>query len=360
MEIAGTAGALPSPAETAAELPADAEVLAGVRSSREAITGVLDGRDDRLLVVVGPCSIHDVAAARAYAGRLRELAEALRDDLLVVMRTYFEKPRTTVGWAGLATDPDLDGSCDHGRGLRLARRVLLDVAGLGLPAATEWLHPFTAAHLADLVGYGAIGARTVESQVHRQLASALPMPVGMKNGTGGSLRAAVDAVVAAGSAHTFPWVGEDGSPALVRSLGNPAAHVILRGGADGPNYDQTWVNRLSRLLRSTGLPPRVVLDASHGNSGKSHVRQREVAAEIGAQLAAGATAVRGVMLESFLLPGRQDVVPGRRPAFGQSITDACLSWDDTDEVLRMLAALVRARRRAGAVAAWLEPTPMPM
>ncbi|GAA2790002.1 3-deoxy-7-phosphoheptulonate synthase [Saccharopolyspora taberi] len=356
MDFAGTAVSLPPPAATAAELPAGTGVAEQVRRSRADIAGVLDGRDDRLLVVVGPCSIHDPEAARTYAGRLRGIARELGDDLLVVMRTYFEKPRTTVGWAGLLTDPDLDGTADLARGLRTARRVLLDVAGLGLPAATEWLHPLAAAHLGDLVGYGAIGARTVESQIHRQLASALPMPVGMKNGTGGSLRVAVDAVIAAGARHTFPWVGEDGSPTAVRSRGNPDAHVILRGGADGPNYDQVWVNRLSRLLRECGLPQRVVIDASHGNSGKSHARQQRVAVEIAAQLAAGATAVRGVMLESFLLPGRQDAAL----EYGRSITDACMGWDDTADVLRVLASAVRARRRAGAVAAWMEPTPMPV
>ncbi|CAM05517.1 3-deoxy-7-phosphoheptulonate synthase [Saccharopolyspora erythraea] len=238
--------------------------------------------------------------------------------------------------------------------------MLLELDRLGLPAATEWLNPVTAAYLADLVSYGAIGARTVESQVHRQLSSALGMPIGMKNGTGGSLQVAVDAVLAAAAPHVFAAVGEQGSADLVRSSGNPDAHVVLRGGADGPNHGPESVARLSALLGAAELPGRVVIDASHGNSGKSHVRQKQVAADIGGRIAAGENAIRGVMLESFLVAGRQEVVAGRCPTYGQSITDACMSWDDTAETLRLLASSVRARRRARALADWPSPAPLPV
>ncbi|MBK0870453.1 3-deoxy-7-phosphoheptulonate synthase [Saccharopolyspora sp. HNM0986] len=342
-----------APEELRAELPADAATTARVGRWRGRIEDVLAGRDDRVLAVVGPCSVHDLTATRRYAARLRDLADGLSGELLVVLRSFFEKPRSTVGWTGLFTDPALDGGSDVERGMRSARRLLLDVAELGLPAATEWVSPFAPAYLADLVGYGTIGARTVESQPHRQLAAALPMPVGMKNGTTGSLRAAVDAVVAARHPHGFLGIGPRGSVAWTSATGNPGAHVVLRGGVSGPNYDAISVHRLLRRLRTAGLPEAVVIDASHGNSGKDHARQPGVVGDIGAQLASGNRAIRGVMVESFLVPGRQDVLPGRALTEGQSITDSCLGWDDTAELLRRLAAAVRARRRTGDLVDWL-------
>lgn len=342
-----------SPAHLLAEIPANQVIDAKVAAWRRSIEDVLAGRDDRVLVVVGPCSVHDVVATKLYARHLRELAAELNDELVVVMRAYFEKPRTTVGWTGLLADPALDDTSDIETGLRLSRRLLLDLAELDLPVATEWVSPLASDYLGDLVSYGAIGARTVESQVHRQLASALPMPIGMKNGTSGSLQAAVDAVVTARHPHRFLASGDSGTVTWVRSSGNAAAHVILRGGKSGPNYGITSVRRAAAMLRSAGLPPAVVIDVSHGNSGKDHTKQPMVAAAVGAQVASGVEAIRGVMLESFLVGGRQDV-GATEPVYGQSITDACLGWEDTATVLRDLAASVRASRRTCDSANWLQ------
>lgn len=338
---------LPSPRELLTELPADEAALAHVERSRDAVRAALLGVDDRLVVVVGPCSIHDPEAGLEYAHRLAGVAERLQDRLLVVMRTYFEKPRTTVGWKGLINDPHLDGSHDIATGLRRARRFLLDVVGTGLATATEFLEPVSPQYLADLVAWGAIGARTAESQIHRQLASGLSMPIGFKNGTDGSLDVAIDGTVAAASAQSFLGIDPDGRAALVRTSGNPDAHVILRGSSSGPNHGPEHVRQAADRLRAAGLPARLMIDASHGNSGKDHVRQRSVALEIAAQVreqrAHGEPTIAGVMLESFLVGGAQKLDP--RPGhpeltYGQSVTDACMPWETTEEVLEHLAEAV--------------------
>ncbi|GLJ61074.1 phospho-2-dehydro-3-deoxyheptonate aldolase [Microbacterium barkeri] len=341
---------LPSPAEIAAELPG-ADSASFVSAAREAVRSVMTGDDPRLLVVVGPCSIHDPAAGLDYAARLAEEARRHDEDLLVVMRTYFEKPRTTVGWKGLINDPHLDGSHDIATGLRLARRFLRDVTALGLPCATEFLEPISPQYIADLVTWGAIGARTTESQIHRQLASGLSMPIGFKNGMDGGIQVAIDAARAAAAPQAFLGIGADGRASLVATTGNPDTSVILRGGADGPNHGPEHVQAAASRLAAAGLAPRLVVDASHGNSGKDHVRQFAVAGEIAEQVAAGG-AIAGVMLESNLVAGAQPLDVARGPAglvYGQSVTDACLSWETTVDALGLLAAAARARRggRAG-------------
>jgi len=341
--------ALPTPREVIDELPLGVRHSDVVERGRSEVRAVLDGLDDRLLVVVGPCSIHDPVAGLDYAARLAQAAEEHRRDLLVVMRTYFEKPRTTVGWKGLINDPHLDGSHDIATGLRTARQFLLDVADLGLPAGTEFLEPISPQYMADLIGWGAIGARTSESQIHRQLVSGLSMPVGFKNSTDGDLQAAMDGCASAGAAQAFLGIDERGRAALVGTDGNPDTHLILRGGASGPNYSAGHVAAASTQMSAAGLNPRVVVDASHGNSGKSHLRQADVALELATQVAAGGPPVAGVMLESFLVAGAQklDVTAAPTPhlVYGQSVTDACMSWDVTAEVLSGLATAVRARRR---------------
>lgn len=334
---------LPTPREVREELPLPAEAAELVSRSRQQTQEVLRGTDDRLLVVVGPCSVHDPVAAVDYAHRLAEQARRLEDDLLVVMRVYFEKPRTTTGWKGLINDPDLDGTYDIPRGLRLGRRVLLDVLDAGVPAGCEFLETTTPQYLADTVTYGAIGARTVESQVHRQLVSGLSMPVGLKNGSDGDVQVAVDACVASAASQTFLGVDADGRAALVETVGNPDAHVILRGGRTAPNHDAASVAAAGARQARAGLDRRLVVDASHGNSRKDHVRQAEVAREIGAQVAAGEQIVGGVMLESFLVEGRQEPAPTGL-VYGQSVTDACMSWGTTVGVLEDLAGAVRRRR----------------
>lgn len=335
---------LTTPALLHHDLPLDATLASAVLAGRRAVGRVLDRADDRLLVVVGPCSVHDPAAGLDYAARLREVADRLADDLLVVMRVYFEKPRSTVGWKGLINDPRLDGSGDVNTGLRTARTLLLDVLRLGLPVGCEFLDPITPQYIADAVTWGAIGARTVESQVHRQLASGLSMPIGMKNRPDGSIGTAVDAIRAAGVPHVFPGIDVSGTPAILHTRGNADGHLVLRGGRGGPNYDADSVAEALALLRAAGLPERVVIDASHDNSGKDHRRQPMVAADVTGQLAAGQRGIVGIMLESFLLPGRQDLDPTRELVYGQSVTDACLGWEGTAEVLDGLAAAVRARR----------------
>ncbi|MEU2791175.1 3-deoxy-7-phosphoheptulonate synthase [Streptomyces sp. NPDC007100] len=334
-----------SPAELAERLPLTYHAAHTVMTARHDIVRVLDGRDDRLLAIVGPCSVHDRAAALDYASRLREAAAGLADDLLVVMRVYVEKPRSCLGWPGLVGDPGLDGGADVGRGLAEARSLMLDISESGLPVGCEWVNPVTTAYLSDTVAWGSIGARTAASQVHRDLASGLPMPVGVKNGTDGSVQAAVDAVRAAAAPHSFLGASGAGPVALLRTSGNPHCHVVLRGGAEGPNYGAAHVRRAARLLAGAGLPARVVVDASHGNSGKQHERQHAVADDLAVRVADGDTTVRGVLLESFLAPGRQE--PGGRPlAFGQSVTDACIGWGETAQLLRELAGAAHARRRA--------------
>ncbi len=334
------------------QLPLGAREAELVELSRAAVRGVLVGDDDRLLVVAGPCSVHDPAAALDYAGRLAALAGSLRDDLLIVMRVYFEKPRTVTGWKGLINDPGLDGSHDVHRGLRVARRLLLDIVGLGMPVGCEWLDPITPQYIADAVAWGAIGARTTESQVHRQLASGLSMPVGFKNGTAGDVQAAVDACRAAAARHTFFGVTPAGAGAVVTTAGNPDCHVILRGGTSGPNYHAGQVTRALAMITEAGLPRRVMIDASHGNSGKDHRRQPAVAGSLAQQVAGGERGIVGMMLESFLREGRQEPGDPARLVYGQSVTDACMGIDTTAGVLGGLADA--ARRRRGRAA---PPTP---
>jgi 3-deoxy-7-phosphoheptulonate synthase len=345
--------ALPTPQELIGELPLDGRVTDVVERGRDEVRAIMDGVDDRLLVIVGPCSIHDPKAGLEYARRLVSQAEKHREDLLIVMRTYFEKPRTTVGWKGLINDPRLDGSHDMVTGLRTARQFLQQVTALGLPTATEFLEPISPQYMADLISWGAIGARTTESQIHRQLASGLSMPIGFKNGTDGDLQVAIDACGAAGAAQAFLGIDGDGRAALVSTAGNPDTHVILRGGRKGPNYSAADVESASAKLAGKGLNPRLIVDASHANSGKSHHRQAEVALEIGAQLEDGgrsAGAIAGVMLESFLVGGAQNLDVSEHAAgrsglvYGQSVTDACMEWDVSVSVLDQLASSARKRR----------------
>jgi 3-deoxy-7-phosphoheptulonate synthase len=332
------------PAILLEELPLTEAASITVSRGRDEVARILRGEDDRLVVITGPCSIHDPVAALDYAQRLRSLADELAGDLRLVMRVYFEKPRTTVGWKGLINDPALDGSFAINAGLRVGRRLLLDLAELGLPAGCEFLDPITPQFISDLVTWGAIGARTTESQVHRELASACSMPVGFKNGTDGGVQIAVDAVRAAAHPHRFLGVTEQGLAGIVSTAGNPDCHVILRGGATGPNYDAIHVQKTLAALRDAGLPPHVMVDASHGNSEKDYRRQPHVVHEVATQVAQGETGVIGMMMESFLLEGRQDLGDPGRLVYGQSVTDACMSWETTVPVLRELATAVRMRR----------------
>jgi len=335
-----------SPAALLDELSLSEQAAATVEQSRAEVRAVLDGSDGRLLVVAGPCSVHDTRAALEYAGRLAEAGARSRADLLVVMRVYFEKPRTVTGWKGLINDPGMDGGHDVHRGLRTARQLLLDIVGLGLPVGCEWLDPITPQYIADTVTWGAIGARTTESQVHRQLASGLSMPVGFKNGTDGDVQVAVDACRASAAGHTFFGVTHHGVAAVVTTAGNPDTHVILRGGRAGPNYQASHIAKALDLIGAAGLPRRLMVDASHGNSGKDHRRQPVVAKAIAEQVAAGEPGLAGVMLESFLAEGRQEPGPPASLTYGQSVTDACLDFGTTAAVLAELAAAVRARRHS--------------
>ncbi len=314
-----------------------------VSQGRREIVEILAGRDDRLLVVVGPCSIHDATAALEYGSRLKVLADELASELLLVMRVYFEKPRTTIGWKGLVNDPDLNGSFRVNEGLRMARRLLRDLAELGIPCGTEFLDPISPQFTADLVAWGAIGARTTESQVHRELASGLSMPVGFKNGTGGDIQVAVDAMQASGHPHRFLGVTDQGLAAIVATRGNPHCHVILRGGAVGPNYDETSLAGATDRLTAAGLRPTVMVDCSHGNSGKDYRRQPSVARKLAAGLAAGSRQLFGVMLESFLVEGRQEIGAAEL-VYGQSVTDACLGWEESADLMRELAEVLRGGR----------------
>ncbi len=332
------------PAILLEELPLGEAGAAGVAQAREEVRRILGGDDDRLLVIVGPCSIHDPAAGRDYGWRLKQAADDLAPDLRIVMRVYFEKPRTTVGWKGLINDPHLDGSFAINEGLKTARQLLLDLAGLGLPAGCEFLDPITPQFISDLVSWGAIGARTTESQVHRELASGLSMPVGFKNGTDGAVQIAIDALRAAAHPHRFLGVTEQGLAGIVATRGNPDCHVILRGGQSGPNHDALSVQKTLSALRDAGLPARLMIDTSHGNSEKDYRRQPLVAREIAAQVAQGEVGIIGVMMESFLVDGRQDLVDPARLVYGQSVTDACMGWDTTVPVLRELAEAARRRR----------------
>jgi 3-deoxy-7-phosphoheptulonate synthase len=333
-----------SPAALLDELPLTDEATTTVQRTRGEVRAVLDGEDDRLLVIAGPCSVHDPRAALEYAGQLSQIRDRCQDDLLIVMRVYFEKPRTVTGWKGLINDPGMDGGHDVHRGLRTARRLLLDIVELGLPVGCEWLDPITPQYIADTVTWGAIGARTTESQVHRQLASGLSMPIGFKNGTDGDVQVAVDACRASSAGHTFFGVTDHGAAAVVTTAGNPDTHVILRGGRSGPNYEASHVTKALDLITGAGVPRRLMVDASHGNSGKDHRRQPAVAAAIAEQVAAGEHGLTGMMLESFLVEGKQE--PGRPETltYGQSVTDACMDFGTTAGVLEGLAAAVRSRR----------------
>jgi 3-deoxy-7-phosphoheptulonate synthase len=319
-----------------------ADLVAGARKQAEAILG---GQDDRLLVVVGPCSIHDPSAAIEYGTRLKPLLDRYADDLQIVMRVYFEKPRTTVGWKGLINDPHLDNSFDINRGLRISRELLLELAALGVPSGTEFLDTISPQYFADLISWGAIGARTTESQIHRELASGLSMPVGFKNGTGGSNQIAFDAIGAACEGHHFLSVTKQGVSAIVTTTGNKACHLILRGGSKGPNYDADSISQAAAQLTEAGHAPNLMVDCSHGNSRKDYRRQPEVASEVGAQLANGTKSIAAVMIESNLVEGNQKLCDDPSAlVFGQSITDACISWPTTEAVLEGFAEAVRARR----------------
>ena len=339
-----------TPAKLLAELPLSDETSEHIFATRRAIHRILTGEDDRLLVVVGPCSIHDPTAAREYGARLLEPHRALCDRLLVIMRVYFEKPRTTVGWKGLINDPDLDGRFNINKGLRTARRLLLDLNDSGLPAGVEFLDLITPQYVADLISWGAIGARTTESQVHREMASGLSCPVGFKNGTGGSIKLAVDAVGAAKHSHVFLSLTKDARSGIFETAGNEDAHVILRGGKV-PNYRSEHVRAAADMLETAGHAPRLMIDFSHANSAKQYERQRDVCRDVAGQIAAGEPAVMGVMIESHLVAGRQDIVEGQSLTYGQSITDACIGWEDTVKMLEDLAAAAAARRIRRAEAA---------
>ena len=341
----GAIDPLISPAVLSYYLPTTKEAADLVHNARVGAEAILGGEDDRLLVVIGPCSIHDPSAALEYGSRLRPLIEQFSEDLHIVMRVYFEKPRTTVGWKGLINDPHLDNSFDINRGLRIARELLLELAALGVPAGTEFLDTISPQYIADLIAWGAIGARTTESQIHRELASGLSMPVGFKNGTSGSNQIALDAIGAARESHHFLSVTKQGVSAIVTTAGNKACHMILRGGRDGPNYDPTSIAGVESQLNEAGLTPHLMVDCSHGNSQKDYRKQPEVAAELCGQIAEGCRSIAAVMIESNLVEGNQKL--GDDPAslvYGQSVTDACISWQSTESVLKAFSEAVRARR----------------
>ncbi|MCR9106488.1 MAG: 3-deoxy-7-phosphoheptulonate synthase [Gammaproteobacteria bacterium] len=348
LRIAAT-NELIAPQELVADVPITDAASATILAARSGIHRVLKREDDRLVVVVGPCSIHDPQSAREYAGLLKPLADELAADLLVIMRVYFEKPRTTVGWKGLINDPDLNNTFDINRGLHLARSLLLDLAQMGMPSGTEYLDLISPQYIADLVAWGAIGARTTESQTHRELSSGLSCPVGFKNATNGAVQVAVDAIQSASQPHHFLSVTKQGRSAIFQTAGNEDCHLILRGGQRG-NYDMFSVEDAAALLRAAQLDPRIMIDASHANSRKIPARQIDVARDIASQVARGSQDIFGVMLESHLVEGRQDVVPGQPLTYGQSITDPCIDWSATATLLRELAAAVRARRSGQAQA----------
>lgn len=326
------------------EMPVTEKVTSTVHEARQGICDILAGRDDRLLVVVGPCSIHDPSAAREYASRLAASIAAFSHDLLIVMRVYFEKPRTTVGWKGLINDPFLDQSYKINDGLRLARHLLLDLGEMGVPAGTEFLDMITPQYLASLVSWGAIGARTTESQVHRQLVSGLSCPVGFKNATSGDVQIAIEAVLSAAHPHTFLGHTKSGQSAIFVTTGNPDCHVILRGGRNSMNYKADSVAQVAAQIEQAGLPARLMIDCSHANSGKDHRRQGAVCGEVASQVAAGTASIVGLMLESNLVEGAQKLGDGHPLVYGQSITDACIGWEETDELLEQLASAARQRR----------------
>ena len=337
---------LPEPRLLREELPAGEAQAAFITAARAATRAILRGKDDRLLVIVGPCSVHEPASALDYAARLRDVTARFSGELLLVMRVYFEKPRTRMGWKGLIYDPSLDGQGNIGEGLRQARHLLLACARLGVPAASEILDLVTPQYYAELLTWGAIGARTVESPLHRQMASALSAPVGFKNATSGGVGTAIDAILVAAQAHRFPTISLEGTATVITTTGNPDGHLVLRGTADGPNYDAASVRAAALALQAAELPMRLLIDCSHGNSSKDHARQSIVAGDITQQLASGSDSICGVMLESHLFEGRQDIVNGRTGLhYGQSVTDACIGWETTVGVLQDLAEAVKKRRR---------------
>ncbi len=335
--------AVTSPAVICEEIPVTEEAAKTTLFTRNAIHNILHGKDERLIVITGPCSIHDIDAAHEYANKLKLLIDEYSNDLLIVMRVYFEKPRTTVGWKGLINDPDLDDSYNINKGLRLARQLLLDLNQMGIPAATEYLDLITPQYVTDLISWGAIGARTTESQVHRELASGLSCPVGFKNGTYGTTRIAVDAIGAAIQPHNFLSLRKEGNAAIFSTTGNPDSHIILRGGKE-PNYDAENIDKVSRELEAANLSANIMIDLSHANSKKQHDAQIEVGKAIAEQISKGDKRIIGTMIESHLIAGRQDAKPGQKLVYGQSITDACLGWDDTVELLEILANASKTRR----------------
>ncbi|MCW8829866.1 MAG: 3-deoxy-7-phosphoheptulonate synthase AroG [Gammaproteobacteria bacterium] len=332
------------PADLHAELPIDDIASETVFHHRTTIHQILHGEDDRLVVIVGPCSIHDVDAAREYAKRLKLLIDELEGELCIVMRVYFEKPRTTVGWKGLINDPDMDESFHINKGLRLARSLLLDLNKEGVPAATEYLDLISPQYIADLISWGAIGARTTESQGHRELASGLSCPIGFKNSTDGGFKIAIDAVHAASRPHVFMSLTKNGHSAIFSTTGNDDCHIILRGGRE-PNYDKKSVQRAAEQLEKSGLRPNLMIDCSHANSNKEYLRQVDVCRDVAGQIQAGEQRIMGVMLESHLVEGRQDVDPDKELTYGQSVTDACINWETTEGLLRELAEAVKVRRK---------------
>jgi 3-deoxy-7-phosphoheptulonate synthase len=336
--------ALPSPRTIKTKLPITDQAATLVVETREAIRRILHGQDrDRLLVIVGPCSIHEPEAAYEYADKLKPVADALRDRLLIVMRTYFEKPRTTVGWKGLINDPHLDGTCDIATGMELARTILLNINQRGIPCATELLDPVTPQYIADLISWTAIGARTTESQTHREMASGVSMPVGFKNGTEGSLQVAVNAMIAARSPHHFVGINADGQTSIIKTMGNPDRHIVLRGGGGKTNYDEEHVARAESAVAGENIARPIMIDCSHDNSSKDHRRQGLVAREVLRQFREGRQSIMGLMLESNLSPGKQTWQQGKALVHGVSITDACLGWDETHTLLSELADLIVTR-----------------
>lgn len=326
------------------EIPMTQAAAETILCTRTAIHNILTGKDDRLLVIIGPCSIHDPKAAVEYAGKLKTMIDQLQDDLVIVMRVYFEKPRTTVGWKGLINDPDLNASFNINKGLHMARQLLLDVNNLGVPAATEYLDLITPQYVSDLISWGAIGARTTESQVHRELASGLSCPVGFKNATDGGIKIAIDAINAAMSPHHFLSMTKEGRSAIFSTRGNEDAHIILRGGNDRPNYDEVSVEQVAEGLQKAGLRPNIMVDFSHANSLKKYERQMLVSQDVAGQIGQGDDRIIGTMVESHLVAGRQDIQDDQPLVYGQSITDACLGWDDSVKLLLELANAVKRRR----------------
>jgi len=343
LRITGTKEIL-TPEELMRDLPLSEQASNTVTDARQHVYDVLDGKDDRLVIIMGPCSIHDTVAAIDYADRLKRLIDELEDDLIIIMRVYFEKPRTTVGWKGLINDPDLDGSFHINKGVRKARELLLNLSEMGIPAGHEYLDLISPQYISDLVSWGAIGARTTESQGHRELASGLSCPVGFKNGTDGGVQVAIDAMGAAQGQHNFISITLQGHSAIFSTAGNEYTHVILRGGSDRPNYDRVSVDKVTQKLEAAGLNPRLMVDCSHANSQKQFEKQIEVCRDLIHQIKTGQDNIFGMMIESHLVEGRQDYRGGAELVYGQSITDACIGWEDSEMLLRELAGAVRAKR----------------